>query len=82
MKCNVFMEEIVINLYLQIIKINEMFTCVPTRQHQRTHGYGSTVMEVQRPALSPVMFRVTVLQEKNRKHETEVHNVSSRGKTK
>ncbi len=67
---------------LQMIKINEMFTCVPFRHCQRTHGYGGTVMEVQRPAISQMVFRVTVLHEKNRKHETEVHNVSSRGQPK
>ncbi len=47
-----------------MIKMNEMFTCNPLRHCQRTHGYGGTVVEVQRPALSPVVFRVTVLQEK------------------
>lgn len=38
-------------------------TLVSFRHHQGTHGNESTVMEFHRPALSPVVSRVTVLKE-------------------
>lgn len=46
-------------------ELDEKNTLVPFRQYQGTHGNGSTVMEFRRPALSPVVSRVTVLREKN-----------------